>query len=425
MTGAPPVSLVIVSRHRPAALLRAVTAVRQLDHPQLELVIVADPAACAALQGLVAKIVPFDQPNISAARNLGIAQAAGEIVLFLDDDAVPEPTWASRLAAPFADPQVIAATGFVRGRNGLSFQWRAAEVDRFGQDHALPVPETPSLHAGSPGRAVKTQGTNCAFRRDVLAAAGGFDPAFRFYLDEADLNLRLGGQGLTAVVPGAQVHHGYAASARRRSDRAPLTLHEVAASTAVFLRRHADAAALAAGWPQLWHDQRRRLLRMMVEGRIEPRDLRRLLATLEAGWHDGIQRPLALPPPIPAPPPFLPLPGTGPRPGQVLAGRIWQARSLARQAESALAAGRIVTVFRLSPTILRHWHRFHPRGYWIQTGGLFGIADRNGRKPVLAGFRRRVHAEAAKWAELRPTSAMSIVENLSQASRCSKPDIKD
>lgn len=426
MTGVAPVSLIIVSRHRLAALQRAVTAVRQLDHPLLELIVVADPAACAALAGLTAKIIAFDAANISAARNLGIAQAAGDIVLFLDDDAVPEPTWASRLAAPFADPQVMAATGFVRGRNGISFQWQASEVDSLAQDHPLQVPQGPSFHAGSPARAVKTQGTNCAFRRDVLAAAGGFDPAFRFYLDEADLNLRLAGRGLTAVVPLAQVHHGFAASARRRADRVPLSLHEIAASTAVFLRRHADAAGLAAGWQQLQQDQRRRLLRLMVEGRIEPGAVRPLLATLHQGWQEGRHRPVTVPPPIDSPaPPFLRLPDTGPRPGVVLAGRVWQARSLAKRAESALAERKIVTLFRFSPTILRHNHRFHPRGYWIQTGGLFGIAERTARPPVLGSFRHRLHVEVAKWAKLRPTSAISIVENLSQASHCDMPKTRD
>lgn len=423
-----PVTVVIVSRHRPAALRRAVAAVRQQDHPLLELVIVADPAACAALAGLAAKILPFDAANISAARNLGIAQAAGDIVLFLDDDAVPEPSWAGRLAAAFADPRVIAATGFVRGRNGLSYQWRASEVDRFGQDHPLNVPETPSLHGGSAARAVKTQGTSCGFRRGVLAAAGGFDPAFRFYLDEADLNLRLAGAvpaGLTAVVPLAQVHHGFAASARRRADRTPLSLHEIAASSAVFLRRHAGAAALAAGWARLWQDQRRRVLRMMVEGRIEPGAVRPLLATLRQGWDDGLRRPLAVPAPIDSPPPFLPLPGTGPRPGVVLAGRLWQARGLARRAESAVAAGGIVTVFRFSPTLLRHNHRFHSDGYWMQAGGLFGRADRDGPPLFYGGFRRRLRAEVAKWAKLRPTSAMSIVENLSQATHCDMPKTRD
>ena len=49
----------------------------------------------------------------------------------------------------------------------------------------------------------------------------------------------------TAVVPKARVHHGFHASDRRRSDRVPTTLHEIGASSMVFLRRHADEAA----WP--------------------------------------------------------------------------------------------------------------------------------------------------------------------------------
>ncbi|MCB2152739.1 MAG: glycosyltransferase, partial [Rhodobacteraceae bacterium] len=60
------------------------------------------------------------------ARNLGLAAAAGEIVAFIDDDAVPEPRWLARLTAPFADPGIAAAGGFVVGRNGISFQWRAS-----------------------------------------------------------------------------------------------------------------------------------------------------------------------------------------------------------------------------------------------------------------------------------------------------------
>ena len=400
-----PASLIIVSRHRPEALRRAVTAVRQLDYPALELVIVADPAGCAAVAGQPAKIVPFDTPNISAARNLGLQAAAGEVVLILDDDAVPEPTWAARLLAPFADARVIAATGFVRGRNGFSFQWRASEVDALAQDHPLAVPDGVSLHAGQPGRAVKTQGTNCAFRRGALLGAGGFDPALRFYLDEADVNLRLAGFGLTAVVPGAQVHHGFAASARRRADRVPLSLHEIGASTAVFLRRHAPGAT-DSGLARLRAEQRARALRLMVEGRIEPRDVARLLAGLEAGWQDGLAR--ALPDLVPLTPTdmaFLPLPLPH-RPYQVLAGRVWQARRLARAARQAVADGAVVTLFRFSPTALRHRHRFHPDGYWEQSGGIFGAADRSEPAFILRSFAACLQEEGARWAKLRRSAPL-------------------
>ncbi|TKA96303.1 glycosyltransferase, partial [Cereibacter changlensis] len=232
------VSLIVVSRHRPEALARAITAIRQQDLPRFELIVVADPASAAGVGDPQIKLVAFDEANISAARNLGLAQAAGDVVAFLDDDAVPEPTWLRRLTDPFADPRVTKAGGFTRGRNGLSFQWRACELDRCGEDHPLAVdPEVVTLLEGTATRAPKVQGANCAFRTEALRAIGGFDPAYRFYLDEADVCLRL--PALTAIVPLAEVHHGFAESAHRRADRAPRTLREIGASTMVFLRRHA------------------------------------------------------------------------------------------------------------------------------------------------------------------------------------------
>lgn len=396
------VSVVIVSRHRPALLRRCLLGLSQQDLPGFEVVVVADPAGIAAAQGFSVKTAVFDEPNISAARNLGIAQAGGEVVAFIDDDAVPEPTWLSRLTAPFADPAVIAATGFIRGRNGISFQWKAAWVDQAGNDIPLAadgVTLLPSTHA----RAVKTQGTNCAFRRNAVAGAGGFDPAFRFFHDETDLNLRLAGRGLTAIVPDAQVHHGFAEGPHRRADRVPKSLHEIAASSAVFLRRHAGGATsqhLAA----LTDRERRRALGHMVAGRIEPRDVTRLLASLRAGWAEGLGRAVTDLPALPPPPAdFMLFDGPGPRAGLVLWGWWHQAPALQAKARSALAQGRIVTLFLFTPDARPHWHGFGADGVWCQTGGLFGQAER-----TEAPFRRwqpqaRVDHEIARLWRLRPT----------------------
>ena len=98
------VSVVVVSRGRPEALTLCLTGLGQLIHPNFEIVVVADPeglaATLAAGWGDRVKMVSCDVPNISIARNLGIEQAAGEVVAFIDDDAVPEPTWLAALTAP-------------------------------------------------------------------------------------------------------------------------------------------------------------------------------------------------------------------------------------------------------------------------------------------------------------------------------------
>ena len=401
-----PVSLIVVSRHRTASLLRTISAVGLQDYVALEVIVVADPLAAKAVceLHLPIKVVEFDLANVSAARNAGLAVAAGELVAFLDDDAVPEPTWITRLTAPFSDPKVRMATGFVRGRNGISDQWRACDVDQFGWDHALSVDQHAStLLAGTPRRTVKAQGTNAAFRRVDLQGLGGFDEGFQFYLDDADISLRIAAlDGMTAVVPLAVVQHSFAASVQRRADRAPLSLHQIGASSAYFLRRHAADTDFAAQGRAHRDAQRTRIVRHMVQGGLEPRDIAPVLATFDQGWTEGMTRDLLALRPLPGTKmAFQPL-GTRPRPGLVIAGRIWQKRSLLRRARVEAAAGKIVTVICLSPTTWYHRHQFESAGFWIQQGGVCGRSVRSQSAIRLTGFTTRVKQEMARLAATRP-----------------------
>ena len=84
MNEALPVTVVIVSRGRPDALARCLLGVSQLRYPNFEVVIVADKAGMARLWGMPeamhAKLIRYDDANISYARNLGIIEAGGEAV---------------------------------------------------------------------------------------------------------------------------------------------------------------------------------------------------------------------------------------------------------------------------------------------------------------------------------------------------------
>ncbi|MDF0602179.1 glycosyltransferase [Psychromarinibacter sp. C21-152] len=405
---APAVSAIVVSRHRPEALLRCLSGIEQLDYPAFEVIVVADPSgletlSAAGFDGRI-KTMAFDAANISAARNLGLAQAAGEIVAFIDDDAVPEPTWLRHLAGPFSDATVAAAGGYVIGRNGISFQHRGRRVDATGAHRPLDLPgDAPQVFDSAPGDAVKTEGTNCAFRAEILRALGGFDPAFRFYLDETDVNLRLAAQrARTAIVPLAQVHHGFAASERRHASRLPRTLFDVGASQAVLLRRHAPAR-VAAALDAMRAEQRARLLRFMVAGDCEPRDVGRLLDTLEAGIAEGGRRAVDDPAPLPAPSvPFLQFAGRRAFSGMtVVAGRIWRRRGLRRAAAGHVAAGRRATLYLFSPTALFHRVRFHADGYWEQRGGRFGRSARSDPLFRYDSFRKRLEKERARTRGVR------------------------
>jgi O-antigen biosynthesis protein len=398
------VSVVIVSRHRPAALLRCISGLGQQDHTDFELIVVADPEAAEAVLALqnAIKLISFDQANISAARNLGLAQAAGHIVAFIDDDAVPEPSWLSRLVAPFAMAQVVASTGFVRGRNGIAYQWQGCEVDALGDDHALDITESTVL-APKAGRAVKTQGTNCAFRTEALRSVGGFDPAYRFYLDDADVNLRMVPAGLTAVVPGAQVHHGFEASERRAANRVPLSLYDIAASTAIFLRRHALAPDFDAALAKLSRREALRIDKHRSAGRLDPDAEMALLQSMAEGWKAGLSCQLTSLGQIPeSTSTFLRFPALGRVAGKVIAGRYWRKAAMLATARASTGEA-IVTVICLSPTARPHRMVFQTEGFWLQTGGLFGRSVRSGPRFRLISFRERVRTEICRISKFRPT----------------------
>ncbi|ETX28511.1 glycosyltransferase family 2 protein [Roseivivax isoporae] len=407
----PSVSVIVVSRGRPALLSRCITGLSQLDWPRLELVVVACPDGCAVVSArpdaAAIKLVPFDVPNISAARNHGIAAAAGEIVAFIDDDSVPEPSWLRHLLAVFADPEVAAAGGHVIGRNGITLQWGSRAVDSGGVATPLAIhADKPTVLTGRPGRAIKTEGTNMALRREALAAAGGFDPAFRFYLDETDLDMRLAAEGAAvAIVPRAQVHHGYAESARRAGNRTPRDLFEIGASTMVFLRKHCPPELHARHLERLRADQRARLLRALRDGPLDPLDVRRILHGLERGIADGAARPTGETTPLPrAAEGFR---AFAARPGathHVFTGPWRRRAALRRAAQDAVAAGDLATVLLLSPTALYHRMRFRPEGFWEQAGGIFGRSDRGDPLFTLHTRRSRAHAEVARLATVRPLS---------------------
>ncbi|MEY8097606.1 glycosyltransferase family 2 protein [Falsihalocynthiibacter sp. S25ZX9] len=403
----PAASIIIVSRERPKALARCLLGVSQLNHPDFEVIVVADVAGLDVVADLPfsaqIKTAFFDEANISQARNLGLAMAAGEIVAFIDDDAVPEPSWLMRLTEPFGDPNVAAAGGYVRGRNGISFQWRASSVDTAGRTRPLRVPSrNPMVFSPPECQAVKTEGTNCAFRRDILMKMGGFDPVFAFYLDETDVNMRLAIAGRsTAIVPLAQVHHGYLPSKRRNSERVPKSLFDIGRSIALFHRKYADQVDAQMAWRVERIEQRKRLLRFMQSGALEPSDVLGLMRSLEAGHQSGSNAKLISLPELPTNGAVFEKFMQTPYNHHVLSGRIWQRKRLRKQAKILVSAKNRVTLVVLSPTSLFHRITFTEDGFWEQNGGIFGKSNRNQPYFQIYGFRSRVRDEVARSNQFR------------------------
>lgn len=112
----------------------------------------------------------YHAQGASGAMNTGIAAAQGDIVAFLDDDAVAAPAWLECLLAAFDDPAVQGAGGMIEpGWPGERPGWFPAEFDWV----------VGCVYRGgyAPEMAVRNLiGANMAFRRAVFDLVGPFRP---------------------------------------------------------------------------------------------------------------------------------------------------------------------------------------------------------------------------------------------------------
>lgn len=292
----------IPSRGRPYLVPVVLNALRYLTYPAFEVILVGEAESIDAydLASEIKKSVhylPCHPENISAARNIGIRAARGEIVAFIDDDSAPEPDWLDQLVAPFCDPRVGLAGGRVRDRDGVRCQFDGAFFDRGGEETPFPASQTEAqLFPPNSERQLGVMGTNCAFRRSALMAIGGFDESYRYYLDETDAALRMAAGGWwSAWAPEAEVHHLSDQNGMRGRNRQPRDTYQVGASKAYFTQRHTPGSmredALKKFRARIWRDLDNHIRLGAITG--AERDY--MIARLELGIQEGQSRQPVLP----------------------------------------------------------------------------------------------------------------------------------
>ena len=158
---------------RRAQLLVAVESLRRQTVPPSEIVVVVDhqPGLLADLRCALPDAVVLESgrtPGLSGSRNEGLAACRGEVVAFLDDDAVAAPGWLERLLDHLEDPAVMGAGGHAEpGWEAGRPRWFPAEFDWV----------VGASYRGLPDAAADVRnvlGSNMAFRAGLVRAVGGF-----------------------------------------------------------------------------------------------------------------------------------------------------------------------------------------------------------------------------------------------------------
>ncbi len=165
------------SMERDEAIAACIESLLSQTYDPLEIVVVVDgnPSLRAFLEerfGSDTSMRIFENETnrgISYSRTQGGELADGEIVAFIDDDAVAEPDWIERLVETYEETDAIAVGGFVAPN------WVDAKPTFFPEEFYWLVGCTERGFAEDGEEVRNTYGSNISYRREAFLAVGGYD----------------------------------------------------------------------------------------------------------------------------------------------------------------------------------------------------------------------------------------------------------
>ena len=182
------VSVVVPTYNRLPRLKKVLTGLEQQTYPlsDFEVIVVSDGSTDGTHEFLKSIETPLhlrfiEQANqgVSVARNRGVEEAVGDMIVFLDDDVVPQPQLISEhlLSHDPNEPDAVVLGPYIPPLDFALTPWSQWEQDKLLQLYAAMVDGrvTPSERHYVSG--------NSSLPRRLLLDAGGFDPDFRRYED--------------------------------------------------------------------------------------------------------------------------------------------------------------------------------------------------------------------------------------------------
>jgi glycosyltransferase involved in cell wall biosynthesis len=118
------------------------------------------------------KIVLSQNVGLSHARNTGVKNSTGNIIAFIDDDAIPDTTWLKNMVMNYKDPEVIGVGGLIKS------EWEGSRPVWFPEELDWIVGCTYKGFPQKRSRIRNPIGCNMSFRSSVFSKAGYFRTDF-------------------------------------------------------------------------------------------------------------------------------------------------------------------------------------------------------------------------------------------------------
>lgn len=200
-------SIVVISKDRHAWLLDVLRQLKEIEaKPQIVVVEAIDNPGPLEIDGIDYVPIPTGEAGFSNQRNLGVARAQGEYVIFVDDDVRIQPGWYENLTRVVEEnkdtlgvmgavfplnPTVIGFCEGILGHPGGGFRLHHDARGKY-----MPLSQVATC--------------NTILKKSAIEGVGGFDTKNRYGSEDSDLTERITkayGPSRFLYVPDAVVYH--------------------------------------------------------------------------------------------------------------------------------------------------------------------------------------------------------------------------
>lgn len=288
------VSIVVCTYNRADHLERCLEYLEFQTNPNFEVVVINGPSTDGTemvlrrFEGRI-KIGRNMLRNLSISRNIGIEMADGDLIAFIDDDAIPFDDWVETLLREFNGRPLTTAGlgGPVYYAGSLEFQSQDIGFNKFAET----FPNIESSKIGRDGWERTLLGTNTCFQGEILRRECGFDEQFDYFLDESELCFRLQKRGLLVSYSGDLFLRHEFAQSENRAGKHKFNWHTICKNTAYFIAAYSGLEGAA-----LRQYLETRMRRERIEPLMHARDIGEIseamaveyIEDIRSGWNQGL-----------------------------------------------------------------------------------------------------------------------------------------